>query len=153
MSPRPIRIGSVAPTAGGQAIYKNEDFIQLALRRRGNGSHIWLKCLKATAALYGWDKAFPTVIEARAAASPDGAFRCPSRRGWTSGGGKVYRISQSPKTQGYPPGMTHTFRLSSNATGVDLANVAKAIQIDWHWICMPSGGRWTKQRFEQPTST
>lgn len=130
-------------------MYKNEDFIQLALRRKSKGDHVWLKCLKATAALYGWDQAFPTVVAARVAASPNGRFYDSGRRGWSSGGGKVYRISRSPKTQGYPAGTTNTFRLSSDANLTDLANVAKATQVDWHWICMPNGGRWPRERFNQ----
>ena len=143
----------VAQISGGRAIYKNEDFTRLAIRRLKTGKYVWLSALKATAALYGWDKAFPTVIEAKRAASPDGYIKSPGRRGWKNGGGKTYRISRSPKTQGYPPGLTNTFRLSNDATRLDLAQVANSTQVDWHWIALPRGGRWTRERFEQASST
>lgn len=134
-------------------MYKNEDFCQLVIRKKQDGRYIWLKCLKATAELYGWDKAFTPLIEQQFKDSPDGYIRCPSKRGWTSGGGKEHRISRSPKTSGWPAGLTNTFRLSSDATLVDLAEVAKATEIDWEWVTCDNGGRRTKEWFDQATMT
>ncbi len=128
-------------------MYKNEDFTQLVVRRRPGGRYVWLKCLKATAAFYGWDKAFPTVLEAKSDDSPDGYIPSPSRKGWNSGGGVEHRISRSPSTTGWPAGKTNSFRLSRDANFKDLAEVAKATEGDWEWITCRHGGRRKREDF------
>ena len=150
---RPKWVDPVEPTSEDRTIYKNNDFTQLAIRTTPRGRIIWLKCLKTTASLYGWDQTFPTVVDAKTAASPTGSFPDPGRKGWTSGGGNQYRISRSEKTQGWPAGMTNSFRLSKQATRRDLQRVAEATTIDWTWMTCEYGGRRPRGWWIEETST
>ena len=134
-------------------MYKNEDFCQLAIRTTPRGKIIWLKCLKATASLYGWDKAFPTVIDTKAAASPTGFFPDTGRKGWTSGGGNQHRISRAEQTQGWPRGKTNSFRVSSTATMLDLRAIAEATTTDWTWMTGKNGERRSKGWWIEGTPT
>ena len=134
-------------------MYKNEDFIQLVIREKPRKRYVWLKCLKATAALYGWDKNFKTLIATKTEASTNGWIHCPGRKGWKNGGGTIHRISQSETTSGWPKGTTHTFRLSKDATTKDLARVAQATEIDWHWITTVYGERLKREWLDQAPVT
>ena len=134
-------------------MYKNDDFTQLMIRRRPGGRYVWLKCLKETAALYGWDKTFPTLTKAKSDDSPDGYITMPAAKGWISGGGVEHRISRSPSTTGWPAGQTNSFRLSKDANFQDLAEVAKATDIDWEWITCRHGGRRKRQDFQRAALT
>lgn len=143
----PLSVGCVELGPEELQVYKNEDFTQLMIRRKPGGRYVWLKCLKATAVLYGWDKAFPTLIEAKSDDSPNGYVSGTGRRGFANGGGIEHRISRSPKTTGWPAGQTNTFRLSKDANFQDLAEVAKATQADWQWITCKHGGRRKREDF------
>ena len=141
---RPIWAECVELIHAAPSLYKHSDYTQLTLRVTPQGRIIWLKTLKSTASLYGWDKAFPTVIDTKASASEQGHFADPGRKGWTSGGGHQYRISRSPKSQGWPAGMTNSFRVCKQAANYDLVAIAKATTIDWAWMTCKYGGRRTK---------
>ena len=134
-------------------MYKRDDFTTLHVRTTQAGRYVWLKTLKATAELYGWDKEFKTLIQQKFDDSPDGFIPSPHRKGWGTEGGVLHRISRSPKTSGWPAGTTNSFRLSRNATMLDLAEVAKSTQVDWHWITCKHGGRRTREWFEQTSPT
>lgn len=134
-------------------MYKNDDFVQLAIRRTGGDRWVWLKCLRETAELYGWDKAFPELLDARTAASPTGFVTDPGRRGWKNSGGVQHRISRSTKTQGWPAGKTNSFRVSGNANSVDLRLIAEATTVEWTWMTCKHGGRRTKGWWLEDRST
>lgn len=130
-------------------MYKASDFTKYFLRRKKSGGYIWLSSLTKTAELYGWDQALPTLVEQMAADSPDGHFLCPSRRGFKNGGGREIRISRSPMTQGWPAGFTNAFRVSSDATVLDLAYLTQSVQIDWEWMTCLHGGRRSRSWWDE----
>ena len=131
-------------------MYKNADFVKLGLRVTNQGSYIWLNALKATAAYYGWDEAFPTLAELRQQDTGSLFVSDPGRRGWKTGGGREIRISRSSKTHGWPAGLTNAFRVSSDATVRDLAEIAKATEVDWEWMTGFNGARRSRGWWLEP---
>lgn len=134
-------------------MYKNADYIQLVIRTTPGGRMVWLKCLKETAAFYGWDKAFPTINQAREAASIGGLFSDPGRRGWKNGGGEQHRICRSPLRAGLPAGQTNAFRVSLSASNNDLRAIARATTAEWHWMSCKNGGRKTREQWLEESTT
>ena len=151
--PRPPRVGRVEPPPGGRTIYKNEDFIRLAIRETNDKRIIWLNTLKATAAYYGWDQAFPTVMAFKKQTSGSPYAFDTGRRGWTNSGGVQLRISRAESRQGWPAGMTNSFRVSKKATLKDIALVAERTAVDFAWITCPHGGRRPREWWEEAAST
>ena len=126
-------------------MYKDSDFVKLGLRVKPGPKYIWLSCLKSTADFYGWSEAFPTLFDLKMATTGGPVIQDPGRKGWKSGGGKEVRICRSPSTVGWPAGMTNAFRVSSDAALADLAAIAEATTVDWHWMTCFHGGRRPKQ--------
>ena len=150
---RPIKVESVPPVPEEPEVYKNEDFIKLGLRSTSAGRYVWLRCLKATAALYGWDQAFPT-LQALRQETTGSRFRAdPGRRGWKTSGGVSHVICRSPSTQGSPAGLTNAFAVSGNATTKDLALIAQSTQVDWHWMTCRYGERRSREQWEATPTT
>ena len=150
---RPLRVECVPPALGERTIYKNEDFIKLGIRVTSAGRYVWLRSLKATAALYGWDKTFPTLIALQQETTGSRFMPEPGRRGWKNSGGVRHTICRSPITQGTPKGLTNTFAVSGNATTKDLALIAKSTQVDWHWLTCKYGERRSREQWEATPST
>ena len=122
-------------------MYKNSDFVKLGLRVRKGNRYVWMNCLKATAELYGWDKAFPTLLELKTATTGSPFFYDMGRRGWKTGGGQVVTICRNPSTHSFPRGQTNAFRVSRGASQRDIRLIAQATQIDWHWMQTAKTGR------------
>lgn len=153
VTPRPIKVEPVRPALEERAIYKNEDFVRLGLRVISGDRYVWLKALKATAALYGWDQAFPT-LQALRQETTGSRFRAdPGRRGWKTSGGVSHVICRSPSTQGSPAGLTNAFAVSGNATTKDLALIAKSTEVDWYWMTAKYGERRSREQWEATPST
>ena len=115
--------------------------------------YVWLKVLKATAALYGWDKAFPTLNALKQETTGSRFGADPGRRGWKTSGGVQHVICRSPSTQGSPAGLTNAFAVSGNATTKDLALIAKSTQVDWYWMTAKYGERRSREEWEATPST
>ena len=133
-------------------MYKNDDFIRLGIRVRGEGRYIWMNCLKATAEFYGWSNAFPTLLELKTQTTGSSFQRDTGRRGWKNGGGQVVTICRNPSTHSFPRGQTNSFRVSRAATQKDLRLIAEAVEIDWAWMSTPKLGRMPRSWWEK-TST
>ena len=134
-------------------MYKNSDFVRLGLRVRKGNRYVWMNCLKATAELYGWDKAFPTLLELKTATTGSPFFYDMGRRGWTSGGGQVVTICRNPSTHSFPRGQTNCFRVSKGASQRDIKLIAQATQIDWHWMSTEKTGRRPRSWWQKTPTT
>ena len=134
-------------------MYKAEDFIRLGIRATPSGNYIWLKALKATAAFYGWDQVFPTLMELKEQTTGTTWQYDVGRRGNKTSGGITYTICRAKTTQGTPKGLTNNFAMSSNAATKDLARVAKATQVDWHWMTTRYGERVPRRTWEETPTT
>ena len=99
--------------------------------------------MRSTADYYGWSEKFP-----RWTIKP--TFE---KGGYTFGNmpnsssemfcskGLHLRICRSPSTQGQPRGATNRFKVSTNATLFDIAEVGALTQVDWNWMTAPNGDR------------
>ena len=153
VTPRPEWVECVPPALGERTIYKNEDFIKLGLRVTSANRYVWLRCLKATAALYGWDKAFPTLIALKQQTTGSPFIQDMGRKGWKNSGGVRHTICRSPITQGTPKGFTNTFAVSGNATTKDIALIAQSTEVDWHWMTCRYGERRSREQWEATPTT
>ena len=127
--------------------------MKLGLRAISGDRYVWLRCLKATAAFYGWDKKFPTLIALKQQTTGSRFIPDPGRRGWKNSGGVSHVICRSPSTQGSPAGLTNAFAVSGNATTKDLALIAKSTQVDWYWMTAKYGERRSREEWEATPST
>lgn len=146
---RPIGVEPDSLFSGNPVMYKNEDFIRLGIRVASGNRYIWLKALKSTAAFYGWDQMFPTLMELKEQTTGSRWMTDPGRRGWKTGGGVRYTICRSSSKQGSPKGLTNDFAMSGQASIRDLARVAKATQVDWHWMTNREGLRISRGTWEK----
>lgn len=133
-------------------MYKNEDFVRLGVRAAKGNRYIWMNCLKATAELYGWANAFPTLLQLKTQTTGSTLVTDTGRRGWKNGGGQTLTICRNPSTHGFPRGQTNSFRVSSLATQKDIRLIAEAVEIDWQWLSTPKTGRRPRSWWQQ-TST
>ena len=130
-------------------MYKNEEFQKYGLRVTKDRRYVWMRCLKATAAYYGWDKAFPTLIDLKTQTTGSRFLHDMGRKGGGAQGGIQHVICRSPVKQGSPKGMTNAFTVSSNATTQDLALIAQSTQVDWEWMTGKFGERLDRGWWEQ----
>ena len=151
--PPPISVSFVELAPEEPTIYKNEDFIKLGIRVTKGKRFIWLSTLKETAAFYGWDKAFPTLQELKQQTAGTPYVHDVGRKGWKNGGGVQLRISRSDSTQGWPKGLTNSFRVSKQATMKDIALIAERTAVDYAWITCLYGGRRPRAWWEEASST
>lgn len=134
-------------------MYKDDDFTTLGLRVTKSGRFIWLRALKETAAFYGWDKAFPTLIKLKQETTGGGAIMDPGRRVGTFKGGRRHLICRDKSTAGWSKGLTNAFCVSGDATTRDLMAIAKATEVDWEWMTAKFGERRPKWRWMQTSPT
>ena len=116
-------------------MYRSDEFSVLAIRRLSKGKWIKMFVLKATADFYGWSSVFPAIEDAEAVDYPDGVRPFPSRTDPRNYKGFPLYISRYQlNTSGYPRGMTNRFRVSTNASNLDLVAIAQAVQVDYGWM-------------------
>lgn len=125
-------------------------YIKLLLSRTEGKADRWLIALRTTADFYGWTETYP-LWEPRVTHAL-GKFTCfqePGRKGQMfTEGGKRLRICRHPTSSGYPRGMTNSFKVSSNCTLSDVAEVAHFVKVDWYWMLSPYGERISRIRWE-----
>jgi len=56
-------------------------------------------------------------------------------------GGRPLRISRHPSKSGHQPGMCNAIRVAKEASNADLALIAAAIPVEWHWMTNRHGER------------
>ena len=125
------------------------DFEKFGIRVTRDKRYVWMRCLKATAAFYGWDKAFPRLVDLKKQTTGSRFLHDTGRRGLYAPGGVQHVICRSPIKQGSPRGLTNAFVVSSNATNQDLALIAKSTQVDWHWMTGKFGERLDRGWWEE----
>lgn len=130
-------------------MYGNDDYCELAVRRIRKGNWVRLIALKPTAEFYGWTTVFPLVREAQDVDYPGGIRPMPVRRNLTNYRAlPLYVCRSKSNRQGFPRGLTNRFRVTNNATRLDLAAIAQAIQIDYGWMTARYGERVPKCQWD-----
>ena len=126
----------------------SNEWLELAVRRLAKGRYVKLIVLKSTADFYGWSRIFPTLIDAKRVDYPGNVFPMPGRLTARQYTGTRLRICRK-KTQngGNPAGLTNCFRVSNNATRMDLTAIAQATSVDFGWMSDASGARITRERW------
>ena len=116
-------------------MYRTDQFCALAIRRISRGNWVKIMCLKPTADFYGWSAVFPEIIDAQSVDYPGNIRPMPIGNGYRGYRGKRLRICRSKtRTQGHPAGLTNCFRVSNNASNMDLYAIAQAVSIDFGWM-------------------
>jgi hypothetical protein len=125
-------------------------YIQLTLRTGTQGRHAWVRCLRTTAAFYGWDQAFPTSDVPTDPDLVNRVYRVANakkfRPDWH---GQKLRICRSTNPKGYPAGQTNQFRVSYSTKWKDLAELAHFTQGDWVWMEDLNRSRTSRARWEE----
>lgn len=130
--------------------WDNEKYVKLLLERIEGKKDKWLMALRTTADYYGWSQEFPTWTPKTAI--EDGALvlvRDPGRRAeMFCETGTQLRISRSKSRNGHPARFVNRFKVSSNCTLWDIAEVAHFTHGDWYWMTSPVGTRVLKGNWE-----
>jgi hypothetical protein len=115
--------------------YRKEEFVSLVVRTKADGDPIVLKALRPTAEFYGWTEAFepyrPRPVQGnRYTLIPHG------RPGpWSPHfGGRRLSICRSKSKHSRPRGLINVFRISTDGSNRDLAAIAAATKVEWHWM-------------------
>lgn len=117
------------------AVASPGSFASLAVRKTKRGSWVQLMCLQGTADFYGWSSVFPTVVEAKAVERNGVLFSPTLKSDYRGHRGRRLRICRSKKSkQGHPAGLTNAFRVTNNATSLDLYAIAQAVSVDYGWM-------------------
>lgn len=124
--------------------------VRLVLFSHAGGNYSVVTCRRATAEHFGWLKHYPTYSdvvfsEARAGDGlvPVNRLRAMNRAGY----GKQILISRNPSKRAYAPGKTHTIRINSRVTNIDLAELAHFTEAEWHWMEARNGARVDRQQW------
>ena len=130
--------------------WDNSKYIKLKIGLQPEKGSKYLIALRSTADYYGWTKEFEEWTPKFVSSSGDRRFFVDTGRrgGLRLAGGRRHRISRSPKTSGWPAGMTNQFRVSARCGLVDLAELAHFTEGDWHWMEGPFGERISRARWE-----
>ena len=130
-------------------MYRTNEFCTLAIRRIARGNWVKLMCLKPTADFYGWSAVFPDIIDAQSVDYPGNIRPWPIGAGYRGYRGKRLRICRSKtRTQGHPAGLTNCFRVSNNASNMDLYAIAQAVSVDFGWMENKSLQRIRKEHWD-----
>ena len=122
--------------------YFLEEFCELAIRRIQKGNWVRLIALRPTAEFYGWSTVFPNIWDAKRVDYADGLFPHPGRKNLRRYRAHPLVICRSEVTkQGFPVRMTNRFRVTNNATTLDIAAIAHATQIPFSWLTDKSNAR------------
>lgn len=106
-------------------------------------------CLKPTADFYGWSAVFPDIIDAQSMDYPGNIRPMPIGAGYRGYRGIRLRICRSKTTtQGHPAGLTNCFRVSNNASNLDLYAIAQAVSVDYGWMESKSFARVKKEKWD-----
>ena len=129
-------------------MYFAEEFAHLAIRRISRGNWVQLMCLKATADFYGWSSIFPPLLQAKRVDYPGNVFPMPGRLTARQYRGTRLRICRKKTNNGgNPAGLTNCFRVSNNATNLDLTCLAQAVSVDFGWMNDKSMARIPRDRW------
>lgn len=122
-------------------------FVRLLVHRPERGQDTSICMQRTNAKAFGFMDAFPIWTPRPLGPDRPGLVQTPSSGVGRNGrqGGKRLAISRSPSKEGWPAGMTHCFRVIGPAGKLQLAKVAAAIQIDWHWMETQSHKRLDKE--------
>ena len=105
-------------------------------------------CLKPTADFYGWAAVFPDIIDAQRVDYPGNIRPMVGRPRYRGHLGKRLRICRhKTRTQGHPAGLTNCFRVTNNASNLDLYAIAQAVSIDFGWMEDKSFRRVSKEKW------
>ena len=130
-------------------MYFSKDFCALAIRRISRGNWVKLMCLKPTADFYGWSDVFPDILDAQSVDYPGNIRPLPIGAGYRGYVGKRLRICRSKTSkQGHPARLTNCFRVSNNASNMDLYAIAQAVKIDYGWMEAKNGYRRDKAEWD-----
>ena len=122
--------------------YREEQFVELAIRRLSKGRWIKLIALEATADFYGWSTVFPSISDAERVDYPDGFRPMPRKRSLLRFKAQPMWIGRSKvNRQGFPVGLTNRFRVTNNVARKDIVAIAQATQIPFSWLTDMAGKR------------
>ena len=130
-------------------MYTAQEFCTLAVRRISRGNWVKLMCLRPTADFYGWSSVFPDWIDAQFTDYPGNIRPMPIGVGYRGYRGMRLRICRhKTKRQGHPAGLTNCFRVTNNASNMDLYAIAQAVGIDYGWMEAKNGYRRPKAEWD-----
>ena len=99
--------------------------------------------------MYGWNRVFPRLIDAKAADYPGNVMPMPTKLNARNYRGRSLRICRSKgPAGGNPAGLTNAFRVSNNCTELDLYAIAQAVSIDYGWMSTKGGHRKRKAAWD-----
>lgn len=123
-------------------------YVQLTLHTQPSGRVVWLKCLKTTAEFYGWLDAYPHSEELATHPFQQRVFRgYPTTPFRPDIGGKSRRIYRSNSRDGYPRGQTNRFRICSQVTNRQLAELAAMTKVPFRYMESVGGARISYDRW------
>ena len=127
-------------------MYRNDEFVHLAIRRIARGNWVQLMCLKATADYYGWTDVFPDLMTAKGVDYPGNVRPWPLNLSGKNYRGCRLRICRDRSySSGNPKGLTNCFRVSNNAGRKDLYALAQNVKVDFAWMNDKTGARIPKE--------
>ena len=128
---------------------ENPMYSRYLLRKTRRNTPITIRCRTATADFYGWSNHFEKYISdawtdpntgTQYLASPQ--LGTPSRQA-----GYSLCIARTADRQSNKATYCNYFRISSDATIADIAQVAKFTDVDWNWLETPSGERRSREKW------
>ena len=106
-----------------------------------------MRAKQATVDYFGWSEEFDSYADHAASVSPTGNGRLFRARPRKRSGGIPMVIGRG--TDHHRPGPQNRFRfhVSSNASLLDIAELAHFTLGDWDWITRPNGTPWTREQW------
>ena len=130
--------------------WDNSKYVKLLLEREEGKQDKYLIALRTTADYYGWTKHFPAWTPRPAFTSGGYVFAVDTgaKGEMFCEAGTQLRVSRSKVRSGFPRGQVNAFKVSTNCTLWDIAEVAHFTEGDWYWMTSPVGTRILRGNWE-----
>ena len=127
------------------------EYVRLTIHRPEGKRAKCVIALRSIAEFYGWTKEFepwtPPV------AYSDAHYDYVVCQGRSSNpmfhAGRRHHICRADDLNGFPKGMTNSFKLTRNCGLLDVAELAHFTTVDWHWMTSPYGERIRRDQWER----
>ena len=112
-----------------------KDFVRLAIREKPSGVFVSLIALRTTASFYGWDQTFPEWRgKWTGKLSPTRYVKAQPYNNIFGGTRRKIIICRSDDRHSTPAALTNQFRVTTDATFLDLVNIAQATKPIFGWM-------------------
>ena len=123
------------------------EHVSLVLHEKPSGRLSWVRAQRANADAFGWTKEFDTEVEHRAKKSPTGLIQFSKKSVRQKLGGNKMMLGFSSDHYRPAAQTRFSFRVSSNATLLDCAELAHFTEGDWKWMTTPDGVKRTREEW------